>query len=495
VSLVDRWVKRFLGTSDVAAATAAPATPADGSVAPSTTSLQLEIDAADPLDALIRQVRLRLTVDAAGRRYAESAEFQAELRSLDGGGRRKAADDVLAEALLCTPSMALRRQLAERLLYRGDRQRARGLLEKLVDASDHAPFALTALGELAEADGAKEEALRLYERVMALDITLPQPKARARRLRSDATRTVKAEDSRAALARFLGAKAAGARYAVVDELGRGGAATVFRARDRHVGRDVALKIFHPRGHRDDRRRRLVEEARIAGAFDHPHVVPVLDLEEERELLVMMWCDGGSLQRAIQRHGRLGARVAVEYGAVLLRTLADIHDAGHLHLDIKPSNLLLHEGRLMVCDFGTAGLKDVGVAGGTRAYMAPEQLRGHGVGAAADLFAAGLVIAEMIEGRLQRRGQVALPSMQPGPRCRALEATLSAITAEDRDARPPDGRTAAQRLLEAAALPVKEQEGSDLAIHIGRLARQAGDDAVARWEAHPLMSALRGGDPR
>jgi tRNA A-37 threonylcarbamoyl transferase component Bud32 len=485
MGLVDRWVKRFLGDDSVAAAEALST--------PSTSSPTPEPELTDPLDELIRGVRLRLTVDAAGRRYAESAELQAELRSLDGGGRRRAADDLLAEALLCTPSATLRRQLAERLLHRGERQRARSLLEKLVDVDAHAPFALMALGELLEAEGNKDEALRCYERVMALDITLPQAKARARRLRSDATRAVKAEDGRAALARFLGAKAAGARYAVVDELGRGGAATVFRARDRHVGRDVALKVFHPRGNRDDRRRRLIEEARIAGAFDHPHVVPVLDLEEDRELLVMMWCDGGSLQRAIQRQGRLGARVAVEHGAVLLRTLADIHDRGHLHLDIKPSNLLLHEGRLMVCDFGTAGLKDVGVAGGTRAYMAPEQLHGHAVGAAADLFAAGLVIAEMIEGRLVRRGLVTLPQMQAGPRRRALEATLSSMTAEDPTARPKNGRVAAQLLLEAAALPVKDQEGVELAAHIGRLARHAGDEALRRWEAHPLMPALR--EPR
>jgi tRNA A-37 threonylcarbamoyl transferase component Bud32 len=484
MGLIDRWVKRFLGDDAI---------PAVAQPIASTSPPTPEPERTDPLDELIREARLRLTVDGAGRRYAESAEFQAELRSLDGGGRRRAADELLAEALLCTPSAALRRQLAERLLHRGERQRARSLLEKLVDVDEHAPFALMALGELLEAEGNTDEALRCYERVMALDVTRPQAKARARRLRSDATRTVKAEDGRAALARFLGAKAAGARYAVIDELGRGGAATVFRARDRHVGRDVALKIFHPRGNRDDRRRRLVEEARIAGAFDHPHVVPVLDLEEDRELLVMMWCDGGSLQRAIQRQGRLGARVAVEHGAVLLRTLADIHDRGHLHLDIKPSNLLLHEGRLMVCDFGTAGLKDVGVAGGTRAYMAPEQLRGHTVGAAADVYAAGLVIAEMIEGRLMRRGLVTLPQMQAGPRRRALEATLSSMTADDPAGRPKDGRVAAQQLLEAAALPVKDQEGADLAAHIGRLARQAGDEAVHRWETHPLLLALR--EPR
>jgi|GEM_PF-956250 len=495
MGLVDRWLKKFLGVDDggIALPDTEPEITTSPTTSPTPTSLadRMTDEARDPLDALIETVRRRLTVDREGRRYAESPDFQAELRSLDGGGRRKAADELLADALLCSPSSLLRRQLAERLLHRGERQRARGLLEKLADVPEHATFALTALGELAEADGAVDDALRCYERVLALDITLQQPKARARRLRNDAHRTVKAEDGRAALARFLGTKAAGARYSVVDELGRGGAATVFRARDRRIGREVALKIFHPRGNREERHRRLVEEARIAGAFDHPHVVPVLDLDEERDLLVMMLCDGGSLQRAIQRQGRLGARVAVEHGAVLLRTLADIHEGGHLHLDVKPSNLLLHEGRLMLCDFGTAGLKELGAAAGTRAYMAPEQLRGDGTGRAADLYAAGLVIAEMIEGRLVRRGAVTLPGLPPGPRRRALEDTLSAITTEDPAARLADGRVAAQRLLEAGALPVDDAEGSQLATHIDRLARQAGDDAIARWQAHPLMGALRG----
>jgi tRNA A-37 threonylcarbamoyl transferase component Bud32 len=491
MGIVDRWLKKFLGVDD---GSIAPPDTEPVIVSPSSppaSAAPIGEEAPDPLDEIIQRVRRRLTVDREGRRYAEGVDFQVELRSLDGGGRRKAADELLADALLCTPSDGLRRQLAERLLHRGERQRARTLLEKLAETPEHATFALTALGELAEADGAVDDALRFYERVLALDITLQQPKARARRLRNDAHRTVKAEDGRAALARFLGTRAAGARYAVVDELGRGGAATVFRARDRTIGREVALKIFHPRGHRDERRRRLVEEARITGAFDHPHIVPVLDLDEERDLLVMMLCDGGSLQRAIQRQGRLGARVAVEHGAVLLRTLADIHDGGHLHLDVKPSNLLLHEGRLMICDFGTAGLKELGAAAGTRAYMAPEQLRGSHTGPAADLYAAGLVIAEMIEGRLARHGAVTLPSLPPGPRRRALEDTLSAITTEDPGARLADGRVAAQRLLEAGALPQGDAEGSQLAAHIDRLARQAGDDAIARWQAHPLVGALRG----
>jgi len=492
MGLVDRWIKKFLGVEDGAAAALATT---DDDAPPVVQALpEVPLAAAvaeDPLDAHIKRARGRLTVDREGRRYAESVDFQGELKSLDGGGRRKAADDLLADALLCTPSLSLRRQLAERLLHRGDRQRARGLLERLSSDDEHAAFALTALGELAEAEGAIDDALRAYERVLAIDISLAQPKARARRLRNDAERAQPA-DNRATLARFLGTRAAGARYAVVDEIGRGGAATVFRARDRHIGRDVALKIYHPRGNREDRRRRLIEEARVAGAFDHPHVVPVLGLDEDRDLLVMMLCDGGSLQRSIQTQGKLGARQAVELGAVLLRTLADIHDAGHLHLDIKPSNLLLHEGRLMVCDFGTAGLKELGASAGTRAYMAPEHLRNTAdAGAPSDLYAAGLVVAEMIEGRLARRGEVVLPTLSPGPRRRGLERVLSMLTANDPAERPADGRVAAQLLLEAGALPQGDAEGSQLASQIDRLARQAGDDAVARLQAHPLVPALRG----
>ncbi len=480
MGLVDRWVKKFLGVEAAPTTTIAP---------PAEPTLAAVVE--DPGDADLKRARTRLTVDGDGRRYAEGVDFQAELRSLDGGGRRKAADELLADALLCSPSTTLRRQLAERLLHRGEKQRARGLLERLADVHEHAAFALTALGELAEADGDVDEALRCYERVLAIDITLQQPKARARRLRSGTERASAPRDSRATLARFLGTRAAGARYAVVDEVGRGGAATVFRARDRRIGRDVALKIFHPRGNRDERKRRLIEEARIAGAFDHPHVVPVLDLDEDRDLLVMMLCDGGSLQKAVQTSGKLGPRQAVELGAVLLRTLADIHDAGHLHLDIKPSNLLLHEGRLMVCDFGTAGMKEFGAAAGTRAYMAPEQLRSTSLAApAADLYAAGLVIAECIEGRLARRGAVTLSALSAGPRRRALERVLSMLTADDVADRPADGRIAAQLLLEAGALPADDAEGALLAAQIERLARQAGGDAEARLQAHLLVPALR-----
>ena len=507
MGLVDRWFKRFVGTAGAGDAADPSSTPGTAPALPPSISTSLPPSSAtssssappDPLDENLRRARSRLTADREGRRYAESVDLQAELRALDAGGRRKAADDLLADALLCSPSSTLRRQLAERLVSRGERARARGLLGKLVDDDDHAAFALQTLGEIAEAEGDLDEASRCYERVLAIDVTLEQPRARARRLRAGRDQRRTGEDARASLARFLGARAAGARYAVVDEVGRGGAATVFRARDRRLARDVALKIFHPRGTREERRRRLVEEARIAGSFDHPHVVPVLDLDDERDLLVMVLCDGGSLQKAIQSQGKLRTQTAVELGAVLLRTLADVHDAGHLHLDIKPSNLLFHGGQVMICDFGTAGLKELGAAAGTRAYMAPEAFGSTvgGVGASsstvgprADLFAAGLVVAEAIEGRLPRRGDVALPTLPPGPRRRALERVLATLTAADPAQRPADGRVAADLLLQAGALPLGDDDGAQLATHIEMLARRSGDDAVLRAGAHPLVGALR-----
>ena len=449
----------------------------------------------DPLDESLRRARARLTTDAQGRAYAEGPEFAVELAALDAGGRSKAADSLIADALLVTPSKQLRRTLAERLIHRGDRARAKTLLEKLVDPSAldggaHASFALTALAEIAEAEGDVDTALLRYEQVLAVDITLAQPKTRARRLRAG-NDLRRADDGRRVLARFLGARAAGSRYAVVDEIGRGGAATVFRARDRVIAREVALKIFHARGAAHERRARNVQEARIAGSFDHPHIVPILDLDESRDLLVMALCDGGSLQRRIAMEKKLRHSDAVELGAVLLRTLADIHDAGQVHLDIKPSNLLFHEGQLMLCDFGTAGMRHMGAVAGTRAYMAPEHRATGQAAAPADLYMAGLVVAECIDGRLPAFGvDPVLPSLPAGPRRRALESVLAALCGKDPAQRPKDGRVAADLLMEAGALPLHDKEGAALYHHVESLAAREGERAQARMKAHPLVNALR-----
>jgi tRNA A-37 threonylcarbamoyl transferase component Bud32 len=448
----------------------------------------------DALDILLDQARAQLTLDDKGRRYASGPDFLNVLSTLDGSGRSRAADALLADALLVCSDLGLRRRLAERLLHRGDQAGARVLLDELKDHPAHATWAMTCLAELAEAESDEEDALAWYERVLAIDITLAQPKARARRLRARRDEAqLGARRAQSALTRFLGARAAGSRYAVLEEIGRGGAATVFRARDRVIDREVALKIFHPRGKAEERRARLVQEARIAGSFDHPHIVPILDVDAERDLLVMSLCDGGSLRQRMGR-GALPLNEAVEIGAVLLQTLDDVHAAGRLHLDVKPSNLLFHEGRMFICDFGTAGLVEMGAGAGTRAYMAPEQRARGLVSPAADLFAAGLLIFESLTGHLPpgvERGhpEMALMELPAGPRRRALEATLRPLVAFNAEDRPASARGVARQLLEASSLPIGDKEGAQLLSHLQMLARREGGIAESRLADHPLAQAL------
>lgn len=494
MGLLDRWLNRFMSTEDDSAEDELRAEPAL-SPPPGAAPPPPRPHPEDPTERALRAARARLTLDEGGRRYAEGNDFLAVLSGLDAAGRSRAADALLADALLVTPSLALRRRLAERLLHRGERAEARALLEPLSQHDEHAAFAFTALGELYELEGDVEAAAAAYERVLAVDITAQKAKTRARRLRNTPGRQQgRAAEQRALLTRFLGARAAGSRYAVLEEIGRGGAATVFRARDRVTDREVALKIFHPRGRATERRARIRQEARIAGRYDHPHIVPILDIDESRDLLVMAMCEGGSLRTRLSREKRLRTTDTAEIGAVLLKTLADVHEQGGVHLDIKPSNLLFHEGRLLLCDFGTAGLKEVGAAAGTRAYMAPEQRIEGRATAAADVYAAGLVLFECIAGRLPdanraRTGALQLDVLPSGPRRRALERVLSTLITPRPEERAKDPRKVAEELLEAAALPADDADGVKLLEHLRALAGREGEEALARLERHPLSRLL------
>lgn len=507
MGFLNRWLDRFLSNPPESVATDShpladgdfPQDETSGAVRThSTQRLNVEGGVHEnpilhPHDAALQKARARLTLDEAGKRYAESDAFAAELASLDAGARSRAADSLLADALLVTPSLALRRRLAERLLFRGDREQADVLLEQLTAHDEHAAFAWMALGESAEYRGDVPKALRCYERVLSRDIHQANARARVSRLRAGQDARHGTLEGRSMLTRFLGARAAGARYAVLEEIGRGGAATVFRARDRVIDREVALKIFHPRGRASERRARILREARIAGGFDHPHIVPILDIDEERDLLVMSLCDGGSLRQRLGGEKMRTTEVA-DIGAVLLRTLRDIHAEQRFHLDIKPSNLLFHEGRLMLCDFGTAGLAELGAAAGTRAYMAPEQRRAENVGAPADVYATGLVLFECLEGHLpalQQGGEPNFPlcSLPEGPRRRAIENLLKRLCHEIPQERPTDLESSAEELLEAAALPLYDEEGQRLWAMLEHHAEKAGAEAKHRLAAHPLASML------
>jgi serine/threonine protein kinase len=203
-------------------------------------------------------------------------------------------------------------------------------------------------------------------------------------------------------------------YRIKDSLGFGGMATVYRAEDINLQRDVAVKIFRPRdGMNADFLRRFEREARVLARLDHPHILPVYDYGEQDGLafLVMPLMGGGSLRDRLQR-GRFATNDAVRLVAQMLDALQYAHDRGLIHRDVKPGNMLFKsDGKLLLSDFGLVKvLSNEGEAPistdeasltahaitGTPDYMAPEQIMGHAA-QSSDIYAMGIVLYEMLAG--------------------------------------------------------------------------------------------------
>ncbi|MGH7646151.1 MAG: protein kinase domain-containing protein [Gemmatimonadales bacterium] len=200
------------------------------------------------------------------------------------------------------------------------------------------------------------------------------------------------------------------RYAVERELGQGGMATVFLARDLRHKRPVAIKVLAPEIARNIGPERFVREIEIAAGLTHPHILPVFDSGEADGLLyyVMPYVAGESLRHRLQRDHRLPVDDAVRIGREVADALDYAHRRGFVHRDIKPENVLLEEGHAIVADFGVARalaaageqrLTGTGLAIGTPQYMSPEQSTGDSVlDGRSDLYALGCVTFEMLAGR-------------------------------------------------------------------------------------------------
>jgi eukaryotic-like serine/threonine-protein kinase len=200
----------------------------------------------------------------------------------------------------------------------------------------------------------------------------------------------------------------GGRYRLEGAVGRGGMAAVYLARDGELDRRVAIKLLaeHLAGD-ETARARFLREARLAARLAHPNVVRVYDAGEDRgrPYIVMEYVEGETLAELLARRGRLPPGEAVGLALQACRGLEHAHSRGLVHRDIKPGNLLLAaEGTLKITDFGIAraaegtALTQPGTVLGTAAYLAPEQTAGEKVTAAADLYALGAVLYELLAGR-------------------------------------------------------------------------------------------------
>jgi eukaryotic-like serine/threonine-protein kinase len=244
------------------------------------------------------------------------------------------------------------------------------------------------------------------------------------------------------------------RYEIMRPLGHGAMAVVDLAHDRELGRDVALKRLAENLARDaDLRERFVREGRLAARLGHPNIVRVYDVGEAdgRPYIAMEHVDGETLADLLTRRGKLSAAATEDLGAQAARALVAAHAAGLVHRDVKPHNLLLgHDGVLKLGDFGIAvGLEGTrftmaGTVLGTAAYLAPEQARGEHVTAAADVYALGLVLVEMLTGRPDRSAR--LDRVPPGlahvvRRCLATDPA-ERPTADELERAPRGDRSAA-----------------------------------------------------
>ena len=219
-----------------------------------------------------------------------------------------------------------------------------------------------------------------------------------------------------------------AHFTILEKLGQGGMGIVFKAQDTKLRRLVALKLLPPEHVGDaERRARFMREARSAAAVTHPNIATVYEIGEDeagRIFIAMELVPGRSLRDELARRAPLGVAETLAIARRSRRGLAKAHDIGLVHRDLKPDNVMLGpEGEVKILDFGLAkarelatpsilaaavtgeigAVTDAGVIVGTPGYMSPEQATGGDVDARSDLFSLGIVIFEMLTGKLPFRG--------------------------------------------------------------------------------------------
>ncbi len=203
-------------------------------------------------------------------------------------------------------------------------------------------------------------------------------------------------------------------YKILEKLGEGGMGVVYKAHDTKLDRDVALK-FLPRdiSQSDEERNRFIHEAKAASALDHPNICTIHEVNETadgQQFIVMGYYEGTSVSKKIEK-GRLDVAEAIWIAIQIGEGLQVAHEKGIVHRDIKSSNIIVTDkGQVKILDFGLARKKGLskltrtGTTVGTASYMSPEQARGESVDHRTDLWSLGVVLYEMVTGKLPFRGE-------------------------------------------------------------------------------------------
>jgi beta-lactam-binding protein with PASTA domain len=290
----------------------------------------------------------------------------------------------------------------------------------------------------------------------------------------------------------------GDRYTLERELGVGGMAEVYLAHDEVLDRRVAVKVLSARYAADPSFvERFRREASAAAGLNHPNIVAVYDRGETNGsyYIVMEYLEGPSLKDVVRRDAPLPPAAAIDYVLQILAALGAAHRRDIVHLDIKPQNMLLADnGLVKVTDFGIAragGRSDLTATGsviGTAQYLSPEQARGEDVTAASDCYSTGIVLYELLTGRVPFDGEqpmgVALKQINeppPPPRVHVPEipADLNAVVMKALAKRPSERFRTAEEFA-SALTPIRERfGGAPTGVGATQVLRREPEDATTR----------------
>jgi len=307
----------------------------------------------------------------------------------------------------------------------------------------------------------------------------------------------------------------GGRYTLEERVGTGGMSTVYRAHDRLLDRKVALKVLHQQYAGDvEYDERFRREARAAAALQHPNIVTVIDRGEHegRPFIVFEYVAGENLKRFIERRSPVPVETALKLGHQIGDALAFAHEAGLVHRDVKPQNILLNgDGRAKVTDFGIArsldvqhGMTQTGTVLGTSDYISPEQAQGLRVSEQSDVYSLGVVLYELLTNEVPFSGEnfvaVAMQHInEPPPSVRARRPDVSPRL--DAAVRRAMAKTPAERfasmheLCDELSACLEELRAGDTlelagaAVRVPQRRRRVGRRGLSPWPVVATLAAL------